>query len=238
MNTPQEHQREPEQREGLGGRVRRFIETGLSGALDKEDQGAGTRTDHPGDPDPAGRGGVADRADDSRPAQATQRAPEPEPERYSEPVDPDAGGSGYAERPAATAPHDAGREPRLQPTRPEESRGQPGGQLAAEGNAARVGLLNDVASLRGEWQRVQGTFVDDPQRAVHEASVLIDRTLEEIRANVGSKDPGETTSIEDLRVSFERYREFFERLLSARSRRLLRGADSGHRGPGGEHEAG
>ncbi|MGH3753093.1 MAG: hypothetical protein ACRDRP_10410 [Pseudonocardiaceae bacterium] len=84
--------------------------------------------------------------------------------------------------------------------------------LSAEG---RVGLLNDVAGLRDEWQRVQGTFVDDPQRAVHEASMLIDQTLDEIRANVGSKHLGDPTSTEDLRVSFQRYREFFQRLLSA-----------------------
>ncbi|MDQ4021942.1 MAG: hypothetical protein M3257_10055 [Actinomycetota bacterium] len=83
------------------------------------------------------------------------------------------------------------------------------------GGAQRVGLINDVAGLRDEWQRVQGTFVDDPQRAVHEASVLIDRTLDEIRMNVGSGHPSETTSTEDLRVRFQRHREFFQRLLSA-----------------------
>lgn len=86
---------------------------------------------------------------------------------------------------------------------------------ARDGGAQRVGLINDVAGLRDEWQRVQGTFVDDPQRAVHEASVLIDRTLDEIRMNVGSGHPSETTSTEDLRVRFQRYREFFQRLLSA-----------------------
>jgi hypothetical protein len=78
-----------------------------------------------------------------------------------------------------------------------------------------VGLLNDVAGMRDEWQRVQGTFVDDPQRAVQEASVLIDRTLDEIRANVGSGHTSEAMSTEDLRVSFQRYRDFFQRLLSA-----------------------
>jgi hypothetical protein len=83
------------------------------------------------------------------------------------------------------------------------------------GGAGRAGLLNDVAGLRDEWQRVQGTFVDDPSRAVHEASVLVDRTLDEIRANVGSGHTSETMSTEDLRVSFQRYREFFQRLLSA-----------------------
>jgi hypothetical protein len=86
---------------------------------------------------------------------------------------------------------------------------------ARDGGAQHVGLINDVAGLRDEWQRVQGTFVDDPQRAVHEASVLIDRTLDEIRMNVGSGHPSETASTEDLRVRFQRYREFFQRLLSA-----------------------
>jgi hypothetical protein len=104
----------------------------------------------------------------------------------------------HAEQPVTTAPGDT------------TSR-----DAARDGGAQRVGLINDVAGLRDEWQRVQGTFVDDPQRAVHEASVLIDRTLDEIRMNVGSGHPSETTSTEDLRVRFQRYREFFQRLLSA-----------------------
>ncbi len=224
MNTP--HYGQHERREGLGGRVRRFVDTELNRVLDKDNRGAG----HPGDPDPAGRGGVVDRAYEAdsvqetpvqeTPVQETQRAHELDQGTYSEPV------TSYPAAPStdqpATTPthdvgrtHDAGREPLLQPTRPEEFRGQSGDQLAAEGSAARVGLLNDVASLRDEWQQVQGTFVDDPQRAVHEASVLVDRTLDEIRVNVGSERPSETMSTEDLRVSFQRYREFFQRLLSA-----------------------
>lgn len=85
----------------------------------------------------------------------------------------------------------------------------------SDGGVGRVGLLNDVATLREEWQRVQSAFVDDPPRAVREASALIDRTLDEIRRNVGSGQPPEATSTEELRVSFQRYREFFQRLLSA-----------------------
>jgi hypothetical protein len=108
------------------------------------------------------------------------------------PVAPHAGAPDYAEQPATVASDDT-----------------------RDGGAEQVGLLNDVAGLREEWQRVQGTFVDDPSRAVHEASVLVDRTLDEIRVNVGSGHTSETTSTEDLRVSFQRYREFFERLLSA-----------------------
>jgi hypothetical protein len=78
-----------------------------------------------------------------------------------------------------------------------------------------IATLARRSVMREEWQRVQATFVDDPQRAVQEASVLIDRTLDEIRANVGSGRTSEAVSTEELRVSFQRYREFFQRLLSA-----------------------
>ncbi len=174
MNTLHEYQGEPERREGLGGRGRRY-----------------------------------------EPPQAH----DPDQAMYSEPADSYTGDAGYPDRPATTAPYDAEPDTKLAPTGSEEFRGQSSDQLAAAASAARVGLLNDVGSLRDEWQRVQGTFVDDPQRAVREASALVERTLEEIRTNVGSHRPsegsGETMSTEDLRVSFQRYREFFQRLLAA-----------------------
>jgi hypothetical protein len=81
--------------------------------------------------------------------------------------------------------------------------------------ASHPGLLNDPAGLREEWQRVQGTFVDDPKSAVHEASLLVERTLREIQTNVTRGPVDDVVSTEDLRVSFQHYREFFQRLLSA-----------------------
>src|SRR5947209_7765478 len=132
MDVQQEHD-EPQRREGFGGRVRRFIDSELNRARDKD-------------------------------------------------------------KPTAA-----------EPTTP----------AAPDGSAERVGLLNDPAGLRDQWQQVQGTFVDDPQRAVHEASVLVDRTLREIHENVTRGQISDPTSTEDLRVSFQRYREFFQRLLSA-----------------------
>lgn len=145
----------------------------------------GVQAGYPGHPDPARPGDVPERQAAER--QAAER----------EPLAPHAGAPGHAEQPAAhpatSMPVDTGRDSGVE----------------------RVGLLNDPAGLRDEWRQVQGTFVDDPQRAVHEASVLIDRTLDEIRMNVGSGHLSETTSTEDLRVSFQRYREFFQRLLSA-----------------------
>ncbi len=221
MDTPQQHREEaesPERREGVGGRVRRFINTELSRVRDKDHPRAETPTEHPGNPDPGGRGDVADRAEDSRPAQETpgiepQQTHEPDRPRDFEPVAAHAGGG--TDLPARTASSDAERESALQPTGAEKLHGRSEGQAAADEGAARVGLLSNAAGLRDEWQRVQGTFVDDPQRAVREASTLVEQTLDEIRVNVTSGHTSGTTSTEELRVSFQRYREFFQRLLSA-----------------------
>jgi hypothetical protein len=228
MDTVQEHQGEPERREGPGEQARRFGDTELSWVRDKHNQGAETPPHHPGDPDldPVGRGDVTHR--DSRPAPETHapethapetRAPEPpqagEPDRASDSELVATRTGGDPERPVRAASSDAEPEPGHQPAGSEELPGRSGGQAAADDSAARVGLLGNAASLRDQWQQVQGTFVDDPQRAVHEASVLVERTLDELRVNVTSGHTSDTTSTEDLRISFQRYREFFQRLLSA-----------------------
>ncbi len=205
---------EPERREGIGGRVRRFIDTELNRALDKKDR----HTDE-GDPDYR---------------DAPSRAPEsdlpPEPDRpyvdpparpthpvTATPVEPTYDSPASHASPASGSPvHDIpAHDPSVDDAAAGEVRGRSSAEAVADGSAARVGLLNDPAGLRDQWQQVQGTFVDDPQRAVHEASVLVDRTLEEIRQNVARGQTGDPTSTEDLRVSFQRYREFFHRLLSA-----------------------
>lgn len=218
MDTPQQHRGKPERREGLGGRVRRFVDTEFSRVLDQDVPGPGTPTENPGNPEPGGRGELADRAHDSRPAPDIRaheppRTGGPDDARDPEQVGPHTGGP--TDRPARTASSDVEGEPALQRTGPEESHGRSEGQAAADDSAARVGPLTNAAALRDEWQRVQGTFVDDPQRAVREASVLVERTLEDIRVNVTSGHTSDITSTEDLRVSFQRYREFFQRLLSA-----------------------
>jgi hypothetical protein len=163
MNARQEEE-QPQQRGGLGGRVRRFVETELSRALN------------------------SDKRETTAPSDAGHDAPPSNP-------------------PPSTAAAEASTATTEESRRLDEN--------AADDSAERVGLLNDPASLRAEWQQVQGTFVDDPQRAVHEASMLVERTLQEIRENVSRGDISDPTSTEDLRVSFQRYREFFQRLLSA-----------------------
>lgn len=201
MDTGQKHD-EPERREGLGGRVRRFIDSELSRALDKQDRSSDEthpERRHPPAPvaESAERQESADRnvqaTADERGTGLEEAAPVEAARTHDSPAD-----SARVEEPESVPAH-----------------GRSSSEIAADGSAARVGLLNDPAGLREEWQQLQGTFVDDPQRAVHEASVLVDRTLREIHENVTRGQISDPTSTEDLRVSFQRYREFFQRLLSA-----------------------
>jgi cytoskeletal protein RodZ len=216
MDVHQEHD-EPQRREGFGSRVRRFIDSELGRALDKDDS-----------PPDAPATAAAEPASTVTPA--TTAAAEP-----TTTVTP---ATTAAVEPTTTVTHTTAAEPTTtvtpaataaeptttagpatpvtaEETTPPRADGRRTDQAAADGNAERVGLLNDPAGLRDQWQQVQGTFVDDPQRAVHEASVLVDRTLREIHENVSRGQISDPTSTEDLRVSFQRYREFFQRLLSA-----------------------
>lgn len=76
--------------------------------------------------------------------------------------------------------------------------------------------------LRLHWDELQTGFVDDPRRSVEEADHLVATTLKEI-ANAFSQerarlehqwDRGDDVSTEDLRIVLQRYRAFFNRLLS------------------------
>jgi hypothetical protein len=216
MNTRQEHG-EPEREEGLGGRVRRFVDNELSRVLDKKDDKGGRETDR----------GRADYRRESAQVPEFDRSQEPPysdaPGRVSQPVtatpiDPGYDTPGY-EPPAYNVPvaDTPAYGPGVEETGPGQLHDYSSGEAGAGSSAAaeRVGLLNDPAGLRDQWQRVQGTFVDDPHRAVQEASVLVNRILEEIRENVTRGPASDPTSTEELRVSFQRYREFFQRLLSA-----------------------
>ncbi|MBV9160966.1 MAG: hypothetical protein JO309_14670 [Pseudonocardiales bacterium] len=208
MDTRQEHG-EPERREGLGGRVRRFVDSEISRVLDKDTEDEET-----------GRGPAAYRHEPER---------VPEVDRDREPGAPytdytDASGRAVGQ-PATTTPVDPGYDTpgyglsAPEPSVEEAGLGQSGGHVsdeaAADSSAERVGLLNDPAGLRARWQQVQGAFVDDPHHAVQEAGVLVEQTLQEIRENVTRGQISDPASTEELRMSFQRYREFFHRLLSA-----------------------
>jgi hypothetical protein len=82
---------------------------------------------------------------------------------------------------------------------------------------------DDGDRLRSRWQEVQAAFVDEPRSAVKEADALVSElmrrlaeTFSQERQQLESQwDRDGDVSTEDLRVALQRYRSFFDRLLSA-----------------------
>ena len=80
----------------------------------------------------------------------------------------------------------------------------------------------ELQGLRTRWKEIQIAFVDEPRKAVEQADGLVAsamRRLAEVFAEERSGlekqwDRGESVSTEDLRVALQRYRTFFDRLLS------------------------
>lgn len=81
---------------------------------------------------------------------------------------------------------------------------------------------NELETLRTRWKEVQTAFVDEPRQAVEQADSLVAsamKRLAEVFAEERSRleqqwDRGDSVSTEDLRVALQRYRAFFDRLLS------------------------
>jgi hypothetical protein len=81
---------------------------------------------------------------------------------------------------------------------------------------------SELETLRTRWKEVQTAFVDEPRRAVEQADGLVAsamKRLAEVFAEERSGlekqwDRGDSISTEDLRVALQRYRSFFDRLLS------------------------
>lgn len=85
-------------------------------------------------------------------------------------------------------------------------------------------LASDRAdSYRRRWEQIQGRFVDRPRESVEEADRLVVEVVQQLQASFTSERDrlesvwreGSDVSTEDLRVALQRYRSFFDRLLSA-----------------------
>ncbi len=79
-----------------------------------------------------------------------------------------------------------------------------------------------AASFRQQWESVQAGFVDDPRSAVEQADQLVAETVRRLaevfaqeRATLEQQwGRGGDVSTEDLRLTLQRYRSFFRRLLT------------------------
>jgi hypothetical protein len=80
----------------------------------------------------------------------------------------------------------------------------------------------ELTGYRSRWSGIQTGFVDEPRRAVEQADALVtelmtrltDTFTNERRTLEAQWEKADKVSTEDLRISMQRYRSFFERLLN------------------------
>jgi hypothetical protein len=81
---------------------------------------------------------------------------------------------------------------------------------------------DEANTFRARWDEIQTGFVDEPRQAVERADALVASAIKRLaeifaneRANLEKQwDRGDDISTEDLRIALQRYRSFFDRLLS------------------------
>jgi hypothetical protein len=94
-----------------------------------------------------------------------------------------------------------------------------------EGSTSRRSLLpsDSTDSYRERWEAIQASFVDEPRNSVEEADRLVLEVIQELQSSFTAEretleaqwQSGDDVETEDLRVAFQRYRSFFDRLLAA-----------------------
>lgn len=92
-----------------------------------------------------------------------------------------------------------------------------------DGGAGALLADEDAGGFRSRWNEIQVRFVDEPRGSVQKADGLVaemmerlDQMFSEERTRLESQwERGDDVSTEDLRIALQRYRSFFERLLSA-----------------------
>jgi hypothetical protein len=98
--------------------------------------------------------------------------------------------------------------------------------IARDEGGERLEPLFDPAreqDLRDRWRALQARFVDEPRDTVSEADSLVAELLRDLAQSFdGARSKledqwssGEDVSTEDLRITLQRYRSFFESLLEA-----------------------
>jgi hypothetical protein len=93
---------------------------------------------------------------------------------------------------------------------------------AADDRPAALFQVEELNGYRARWSGIQTGFVDEPRKAVEEADALVAalmKRLAEVFADERRQleahwEKSDKVSTEDLRIAMQRYRSFFERLLS------------------------
>jgi hypothetical protein len=99
------------------------------------------------------------------------------------------------------------------------------GSTGATSSASNGGSLLPAdmdATFQQRWKEIQTRFVDEPRGAVEDADGLVATLMKQLAEGFAKERErleaqwgrGEDISTEDLRVALQRYRTFFQRLLS------------------------
>jgi hypothetical protein len=136
-------------------------------------------------------------------------------------------GSSAAERLDAEDARSAGVEKQeivpqeTQPASESQRPAPPSGEQTA-GGSQQLFDEKDAQALRERWSDIQVGFVDEPRAAVQKADTLVAETIKRLadsfatsrRELEGEWDRAGDVSTETLRLALQRYRSFFNRLLT------------------------
>jgi hypothetical protein len=95
-------------------------------------------------------------------------------------------------------------------------------EAAASSNGGSLLPADMDATFQQRWKEIQTRFVDEPRGAVEDADSLVANLMQQLADGFAKERErleaqwgrGEDISTEDLRVALQRYRTFFQRLLS------------------------
>ena len=99
------------------------------------------------------------------------------------------------------------------------------GGVASRNDMAKPAALlvaDDSQRFRSRWSEIQTGFVDEPRKAVEQADGLVAELMKRLAEGFANEratlekhwHEGNDVSTEDLRQALQRYRSFFDRLLS------------------------
>jgi hypothetical protein len=82
---------------------------------------------------------------------------------------------------------------------------------------------DENTQFQDRWETIQTGFVDEPRQTVEQADELVAQVMQRLAEGFAAERErleqqwgrGEDVSTEDLRIALQRYRGFFQRLLSA-----------------------
>jgi hypothetical protein len=98
----------------------------------------------------------------------------------------------------------------------------PAGGQNAHSEATPLFPRGEAEGFRSRWSETQTGFVDDPRHAVEQADGLVAEVMKRLAETFADErtkleqqwDRGDQVDTESLRVALQRYRSFFDRLLS------------------------